>query len=160
MKRPKAAGFTLIETVLVVALIGIVVAMVSVNLAARRDDALESDARALASRLGHAQDEAVVTGARLAWRGEARGYRFLRPGPDAWEALERDDALRPREWRAGVRLAAFERPGTANPEDAIIVFRASGMGEPYRVLLEDGTQRALIESDGLAPPRVSMTGAR
>lgn len=160
MKRSRHAGFTLLETMVVVALIGIVVAMVSVKLGNRHDGELRSEADALAARLALAQDEAVVTGTRLAWRGEARGYRFLRPGPDAWEALDRDDALRPRQLRGGVRLAAVERPGRTDGDDATIVFRASGLGEPFRVLLEDGAKRALIESDGMGAPRVSVTEAR
>lgn len=155
--RRGRAGFTLVEMLVVILIAGVLVTMVSVNLAGDSRASLRGEAEALARRLGHAQDEALVTGGRLAWRAEQSGYRFLRPGNDAaWTAIERDDALRPQRWAGAVRVAAVERAGRVDRADGTLVFRASGMNEPYRILLDDGAHRALIESDGVRPPTVRL----
>lgn len=156
----RAAGFTLVETLVVVALIAIVAATVSVNLAGGTRSALRTQAETLAGRLAHAQDEALVTGTRLAWRAEEGGYRFLRGRDEGWEAVERDDALRAVAWHRGVRLGAVERPARGERDAGTLVFRASGLNDPYRVVLEDAAQIAVIESDGVRLPTVRLQERR
>ena len=150
-------GFTLVETLVVVIIVGVLVTLVTVNLAGDSRARLRADAETLARRLAHAQDEALLTGVRVAWRGDEAGYRFLAVATDGgWEAVERDDALRPRNWTQGVRLASIDRSGRALAGEPLIVFRASGLNEPYRVVLADGAERASIESDGLRAPFITF----
>lgn len=111
----RAGGFTLIEVMVVLVIIGIASAAVSLSVPPDPAAALRQDARELALRLAAAQQEVRLDGRVIAWAPRRDGYEFsrgtwtARPGsvvPAVTTAgeLDRfagDDALRPRRWRAG-----------------------------------------------------------
>jgi general secretion pathway protein H len=150
--RP-ARGFTLIEVLVVVVIIAVLVSLVAVKLAPDTRQSLRDEALRLAALLAHARDEAIVTGAPLAWQGSGAGYRFLRRGPDrTWQPLDGDPGLRARSLPAGVSLVAIETPATANRGDPTIVLSPTGVADPFRITLASGEHRLRVASDGAAAP--------
>lgn len=138
-------GFTLIEVLVVLLLVGISVTVVAVNLRAGDREVLREEAARLAAGLEQAQDEAILTGAALAWRGAAEGYQYLRRGTDGnWMPLD-DHLFRPWQLPAAVRLVDVEVAGMKVVAGALIVLSPSALSGPLRVVLAAGSERAAVE---------------
>ncbi len=69
----QALGFTLLELLVVVALIAVATAGVSLSLRDSADSALERDAERLANLLETARAQARANGSAVVWRAQARG---------------------------------------------------------------------------------------
>lgn len=144
---------------MVVVIIALLVAVVAVRLAPDARQSLREEAMRLAAVLAHARDEAIVTGAPLAWQSEGDGYRFVRRGADrAWLPVDRDPALRSRALASGVGLAAIETAARADGAAPIIVLAPTGLSEPYRITLGLGPHRVRVSSDGVRGPVVEDLG--
>ncbi|MEE1892822.1 GspH/FimT family pseudopilin [Pseudomonas otitidis] len=132
----RARGFTLVELMVVLVVIGI--ASAAVGLSIRPDPArlLRDEARRLVLLLQVAQDEARSSGEVIAWEADERGYRFRRLGTSAGSALDGDATLRPRPWQlAGARVRATP------PR---LLLDAEWLGSPARVELSDGLNRVAL----------------
>ena len=156
MKRDPQAGLTLIETLIVLVIIGVMAGVAVLGLGALdRGGRAEAEARRLADRLQLASDQVLVAGAPLAMVWDATGYRFLRwdAGQATWEAngaglLDRRHAL-----PGALRL---ERAGVAGTPPVLItpdlpqpeaLFRISGSGAPWAVGF-DGFRAAAAPQGG------------
>ncbi len=94
-----AAGFTLIEIMVVIVIIGILVTFVSLSIGNRAlDDRMEAEARRLEKLMQLAADEAQIQGMELGFRHTEQGYEFLGIGTEGkWTTLAEVGSLRPRE---------------------------------------------------------------
>lgn len=99
------AGFTLLEIMVVVLIIGVMAAFAVGSIGGRTlDDGLETEARRLRELLVLAADEAVLHGTEVGFVHTADGYRFLSPDSAAtpageaprWIPVADDPTLRPR----------------------------------------------------------------
>ncbi len=145
-------GFTLIEVLVVVVIIGITLSLVIVNFA--RDDkrVLTDEVQRLGLLLEHAHDEAVASAQMLGWNADAQGFRFaVATGPDTWSAMPGDEIFRARNWSSGVsfggvRVLQGPQSGAANSQ---LVFSPSGFNAPFEMTLAVGNSHALIAGDPL-----------
>jgi type II secretion system protein H len=141
-----ARGFTLVEVLVVVLLVAITVSFAVVKLAPDDRETVLGEAARLAVSLQQAQDEVILTGAGLAWRGEPKGYRYLRRGPDrSWVPLENDQAFSQREWPLPVRLVDVEVGGLKVSPGALVVLSPAALTSPVRIVLEANSARAAVE---------------
>ena len=89
-------GFTLLELLVVVAILGIAAGVVSLSVSPSDDRLVVEEAERLAALFRLAQDEARITARPLTWEADTRGYRFV--GRDGVRGDNPDDPLRPRDW--------------------------------------------------------------
>ncbi len=155
-RASRAAGFTLIEVLIVVLLIAITASLAVVSL--RQDDRalVRAEAVRLAESFRHVQDEAILTGTTFGWRAESRGYEYLRRTADRqWTPVEADgSAAFARRLPDAVRLVDVEVNGVKVDPGMLLVVPPSGMSANARVVLETGRDRAFVEIG--AVPRVVM----
>jgi general secretion pathway protein H len=105
-KRP-AAGFTLIELMVVVVIIGVVIAATLLSVSSTgRDSQLEQERDRLAALIEYVRERAALQTVEYGLRCETGDYRFSmydsRTGK--WVEDPLDDSLRPRTLPAGLEL--------------------------------------------------------
>jgi len=155
-----AAGFTLLELLVVVVVLGIVAGLVMTNLGGDERRGAEREAKRLAGALEHAAALAQWRGETLGVSAEGRGYRFWRRGDgDRWSALADDDVLAPRTLPAGFIVAAATFAGAPIAADAILPFRASGRNEPYALMLASPAWSLFVTGDPLNRVQVAVPAA-
>ena len=145
---PRARGFTLIELMVVVALIAIASAVASLAMRDPAASKLEQEAARLAALLESARADARASGVAARWeplaqQADGSGFRFVGLAPQA---------PLPTHWLD---------PGTAAQ---VIGARAVVLGpEPLigeqRILLRLEDQRLTLSTDGIGPFMVAETGA-
>jgi len=152
--RP-ASGFTLLEVLVVLVIIGIITAMAVVSTGVLgADHQMDEEAQRLQAVLAQAREESMLDGRDVGLRVDRQGYDFLRYNGRvaAWEPVVDDTLLRERELpeglNASLRLEAREielEPRTAPTEDEPaqpqVLVLASGDVVPFEILLRrDGTE--------------------
>lgn len=152
-------GFSLIEVMIVLVIMGIATAAISLSAAPDPAEPLRLDARELALRLATAQREVRIDGRVIAWEAQGDGYQFVRgtwthaPGSlvpmlstaGELDRFVHDDTLRPRQWRAGVVEVA-----PANP----LLLTSEWIGTPLSLELRSGPHTALVVRDATGGFRV------
>lgn len=104
----RAKGFTLLELIVVIFIIGITLTFAALSITNRdQEQRAEQEAQSLAARLSLAGQESVLQAKELALEltEEGSGYQFLVLEGKGWQILGSDqDALRPRRLPGGMRL--------------------------------------------------------
>ena len=131
----RRAGFTLIELMVVIAIIALATAGVTVALRDPAETQLEREAQRLAALLESARARSRATGVVVRWQAVAGGFRF--------DGLPRD--VLPNRWL---------NPSTqANPGAALVLGPEPIIGA-QAVLLHAGSQggrSVTVSTDGLRP---------
>jgi general secretion pathway protein H len=130
-------GLSLIELLVVMAVIGAVIAGVTLSLVGSGARELENTARRTLALLQLACERAELTGVDIGWRLDAEGLRFGPLRETGWEPLGADlgDELRRRDWPPGTALALW-REGepldpAADPAQPQLACLASGELSPF-----------------------------
>ena len=161
-----AAGFTLLEVLVVVVIIGIIASMavVSVNVLGG-DREMDQETARLAAVLGQAREDAMLQGRDVGLRVDPAGYDFLRydTRSEQWTVASDDPVLRSRALPPGVelelrlesrsvQLASRASGDPQAPPSPQIVVQASGDLVPFEILLRragtDEVRRVAATTDG------------
>lgn len=141
--KPRCAGFTLIELMIVVALIALAASVVSLALRNPTDTQLEQEGARLAALLESARAEARAAGLAVQWlprsadadRSGSADFRFV--GLPASAGL-------PQRWlTAGVTAMVIGAPA--------VVLGPEPMIGPQRIALSLEDRRLTLATDGLGP---------
>lgn len=165
-------GLTLIEMLVVLVIIGIVVAMIGVNLAPDPRQTLETEAQRLTLLLQQARDEAMTSGTRVAFSASKQEYRFwlapstrmtVAPGEaaGAWRPHPDHELYRPRKLANSIMVEEIrinQQPVDSNLQK--IIFSPSGMTLPFRITLSDGSFRVAISGNAIGQIEVARDSPR
>ena len=153
-RAPSVSGFTLLEVLVVLVIIGIITAMAVVSTSVLGGDRqLDEEAQRLQAVLAQAREESMLDGRDVGLRVDRQGYDFLRFNGrvGAWELIAGDALLRERELPGGVNaslrlesrdveLAPRASPTEDLPPQPQVVVMASGDVIPFELLLRrDGS---------------------
>lgn len=116
-----AAGFTLLELMVVLVLIGIIFSFAVLSFGG--DDlaeAMERETHRLATLVSLANDEAILRGEEFAIRFTDDGYDFLVLTASGWQATVDDHLLKPHHLPAGIFMRVEvdgDPPGLGGPDE-------------------------------------------
>lgn len=138
-------GFTLIEILIVLMIMGLFVGLVSTILLPDDRAVLRLEAERLSQLLDFAATEARLTGTSVAWTADESGYRFWRSGDTAdWTEIRDSDLLRARLLPQGVVVSGL-RVENMPPQGAMrLEFVPQGSALAFTIGLTLGAERYAI----------------
>lgn len=144
-------GFTLIEILVVMAIVTVLLGLAVVKLGTSDESRLQGAAEDLAMRLENVRDEAVVRGQALAFSSDGQGYQFWLSDLERneWHTLPAGDVIASKPLPGGVVIDEMRINGLVRPLGERIVFPLSGLTEPFMLTLTSGKSRTAIVSDAL-----------
>ncbi len=151
----RARGFTLLELLVVLAIIGLATAGVSLSLPDARP--LDRDAQRLTALLESARAQARASGLGIEWHATAHGFEFT--GADIQgRAAGGEDTLAPRDWLAEGLQARIEYPVGAT----VLRLGPEPLIPAQTLVLSLGERSLRLVSDGFQPFQLqsAATGAQ
>jgi general secretion pathway protein H len=142
-------GFTLLELLVVMVIVGITLGMVSLNAIPDERQVLQNDAQRIALLLQLARDEAIVRNRPIAFEAEADRYRFMLRDEKTWQALQQDEMLREREFKRFPVALSINPPLAEQATPLRIVFGREPVDKPFVLTLATGDAHASIRADGV-----------
>jgi len=142
-------GFTLLELVAVLAIVGLVAGMVVLAYSdERRTSMVREEAQRLARVIEIAEQEAILTGRPLGLALGGAGYAVVRRDGERWSAIEGDALLAAHTVPAGIEVVLAGTGYTA-PGAPALVFLPSGerLGAGIEVNDSVSGMRLVLEAD-------------
>ena len=157
-----ARGYTLVELLVVMVVLGILLGLVSLSAVPDPAAKLRRDAERLETLFALAAEEAQLSSAPIAWRGDDRGYAFFRRERDRWVAIDGDAQFRARSWDlmpVRLSLAASDVSRWAPKRGAgfdgvddgstAIAFPRDGLQPAFTLSIEADGRTVVLKSDGV-----------
>lgn len=147
-RRNRQSGFTLLEMLVVLVIVGLLVAVVTLAPSRNRRTDLAEEAQRLANLLESAGDEAQVRSMPIAWQPVGGGYRFVqRTESGAWAPMT-DDLYRARRWGAAVTGVSVRYTGGGETPSQIVLGSES-IDVPVTITLWSGDVRMAVVGTGI-----------
>ncbi|MHB1237390.1 MAG: GspH/FimT family pseudopilin [Gallionella sp.] len=149
-KCPRVSrGFTLLELLVVMVIVGITLGAVAFNAMPSERQALQNEAQKIALLLQSARDEAIVRNRPVAFETDGEGYRFLVRENNAWQPLLDDDLLRERPFKHPPVILSLSPPSLEQTSRLRIVFGREPVGIPFVLTLANSDAQVAIRADGI-----------
>lgn len=142
-------GFTLLELLVVLVIIGVMLGVVSFNAMPSSRQALQREAQRISLLLQTARDEAIVRNRMVAFEADSERYRFLVRENNQWQPIEKDDLLRERPfYRSPINLSINPPlPEYSNP--LRITFGREPVDKPFVLTMSIDDISVVIRADGI-----------
>ncbi|XYJ10811.1 GspH/FimT family pseudopilin [Telluria sp. B2] len=149
----RTTGFTLVEILVVMVIIGITLGMASLNAIPSPRQDLENEAKRLTLLLQLARDEAIVRNREVAFEATPERYRFMVRNETGWTAMNQDDLLRERPFRNAPLRLLLDPPlagSSGSSGDLLrVTFGREPVHKPFRLTLASGNVSVAISADGV-----------
>ena len=143
-------GFTLLELLVVLVIVGIMLGAVALNANPGEQQQLQNEAQRIALLLQLARDEAIVRNQRVAFEADDYRYRFLVRSDSQWQVLSGDEQLRERAYRRAPLLLMLQPPSPAGGRLPVrIVFGREPVDKAFALRLAHNGHSATIRADGI-----------
>jgi len=142
-------GFTLLELLVVLVIVGIMLGVVSVNALPGERQALQNDAQRIALLMQLARDEAIVRNQPIAFEVDPYKFRFLIRNDREWQVIERDDMLREREFKRSPVNISIDPPLPDSDKAMRITFGREPVDKPFVLTMSLGENSVAIRADGI-----------
>ncbi len=152
-RHPRPRGFTLLELLVVLVIVGIMLGAVALNAAPGERQLLQNEAQRIALLLQLARDEAIVRNQPVAFEADDYRYRFLIRRGSQWTTLAGDEQLRERAYRRAP-LGLQLQPPSGDRLPLRIVFGREPVDKAFALTLSSGGDSATIRADGIGNFRV------
>jgi general secretion pathway protein H len=149
-------GFTLVEMLVALAVVGILLSLVAVRFAPEDRDRLRNEAERLAHVLDLAAEESRFSGKYIAWTADELGYRLWRLGSEnEWNEIRDTEVLRAHTMPQGVIITGLNVEGMRAREVKRIEFSPGGAMLAFRIDLALGAETYAIDLSPVGDYRVS-----
>ena len=147
--RRRPGGFTLVEIMVVMVIIGVTLGLVSLNAMPSPRQDLQKEAQRLTLLLQLARDEAIVRNRPVTFEATPERYHFLVRNETRWDPITGDDLLRERDFKNGPLTLLLDpaSAGTVNP--LRITFGREPVDKPFVLTLASGGNSVAIRADGV-----------
>ena len=152
IKKPKQlfnSGFTLLELLVVLVIMGIMLGAVSLNAVESVHQRLQTDAQRVSLLLQLAREEAIVRNRQTAFEVLEQGYQFLVLNDNKWEKITDLDTLRGRPFTFPETQVSILSADPVRSETLRIVFGREPVGRPFTMILRVGNDQVAINADGV-----------
>ena len=132
----RTRGFTLMEILVVLVILGIIVASVGLELSATDRVTVRDQSKKLALLVHALRQQAIVDGTPLGVRFGPRSYGFMELNDKGkWVPLAQDHLFRPRQLPGGIHFQAVVHAASGQH---IVQVSPGGMLTPFTAELSDG----------------------
>jgi general secretion pathway protein H len=145
----KASGFTLVELMVVMVIIGLTLGLATLNAIPSPRQDLQKEAQRLALLLQLARDEAIVRNRLVAFEADPEHYRFYVRNETRWEPVTGDDLLRERNFKNAPLQLLLEPAGAGSSNPLRITFGREPVDKPFVLTLVAGDNSIGIRADGV-----------
>lgn len=156
----RACGFTLVEMLVVLLLLGLGAGLASAVFSGRGAESVAMEASRLAERFELAATEARLAGRSLGWTSDGSSYRFWRfDAVSGWTEVKGDDPLRARTLSSGVTIAGL-RIESFRPQAGLrLEWHPGGAASAFDVELASEAERWVVTASPVGVVGVVRTRA-
>jgi general secretion pathway protein H len=144
----RQVGFTLLELLIVILIMGVILAAVGLNATQTSKQVLQQDVQRLAALMQLARDEAIVRNRLIALELDTNRYGFFIKIDNAWESLQNDEVLRVREFKRSP-ITFSVRNGESNLAAWRVVFGRDPVDQAFVLALQYEQDSFSISADGI-----------